>query len=411
MYSAARGGADRPNGGFPRPPRRAREKKTSGGMLGLKRLDRYLLSQFMALFGFFALVLVSVYWVNRAVLLFDKLIADGQTAWVVLEFTALTLPNVIRLVLPVAAFAATIYALNRLSGESELVVMQATGASPWRLARPVAVFGLIVAALMVVLVNVLVPASKARLAERQEQISQNVTARFLTEGSFQHPAAGVTIYIRQISELGELLDVFLVDARKPAMQMTYTAEKAIIVPSETGPKLVMFEGMAQGLRGADQSLSITRFADFTYDVGALMAASGLGKLDWDMVPSWRLLAPTPALLEATGSSAEVAWQVLNDRLAQPLLAPVAALLGAAALMLGGFSRFGLWRQMGAAILSLIVLQALTNAVDQQLRAAPALWPLSYLPAVAGLAAAAFMLWWAGRPRRLRPRAAPAGGMA
>ena len=34
--------------------------------------------------------------------LFDQLIADGQSAWVFLEFTALTLPNVIRLVLPVA---------------------------------------------------------------------------------------------------------------------------------------------------------------------------------------------------------------------------------------------------------------------------------------------------------------------
>jgi lipopolysaccharide export system permease protein len=31
----------------------------------------------MVFFGFFALVLVMVYWVNQAVLLFDRLIADG----------------------------------------------------------------------------------------------------------------------------------------------------------------------------------------------------------------------------------------------------------------------------------------------------------------------------------------------
>ena len=108
------------------------------------------MSQLLALFGFFALVLVAVYWVNRAVRLFDRLIADGQSAWVFLEFTALTLPYVIRLVLPVAAFVATVYVTNRLSRDSELVVMQATGFSPWRLARPVAYFGLVVAALMTV---------------------------------------------------------------------------------------------------------------------------------------------------------------------------------------------------------------------------------------------------------------------
>ena len=74
----------------------------------MARLDRYLLAQLMGLFGFFALVLVSVYWLNRAVLLFDQLISDGQSALVVFEFTALTLPYVIRVVLPIAAFAATV---------------------------------------------------------------------------------------------------------------------------------------------------------------------------------------------------------------------------------------------------------------------------------------------------------------
>ncbi|MCF8512597.1 MAG: LptF/LptG family permease, partial [Rhodobacteraceae bacterium] len=68
----------------------------------MPRFDRYLLVQLLAVFGFFALVLVSVYWVNRAVGLFDQLIGDAQTALVFLEFSLLTLPNVIRVVLPVA---------------------------------------------------------------------------------------------------------------------------------------------------------------------------------------------------------------------------------------------------------------------------------------------------------------------
>ncbi|MDO5606610.1 MAG: LptF/LptG family permease, partial [Paracoccus sp. (in: a-proteobacteria)] len=110
----------------------------------MNRIDRYILKLMLILFGFFALVLVAVYWVNRAVSLFERLIADGQTALVVLEFTLLTLPLVISVVLPVAAFAATTYGTNRLSGESELVAMQAAGLSPWRLARPVLVFGLLV---------------------------------------------------------------------------------------------------------------------------------------------------------------------------------------------------------------------------------------------------------------------------
>ncbi|MFM2389894.1 MAG: export transporter permease LptF, partial [Pseudomonadota bacterium] len=80
----------------------------------MPRFDRYLLTQLLGVFGFFALVLVLVYWVNRAVGLFDQLIGDGQSALVFLEISLLTLPNVIRLVLPIAAFAATLFVANRL---------------------------------------------------------------------------------------------------------------------------------------------------------------------------------------------------------------------------------------------------------------------------------------------------------
>jgi len=59
------------------------------------RFDRYMLSQFMVLFGFFALVLVSIFWINKAVRMFDRLIGDGQPAWIFLEFTALTLPGLV----------------------------------------------------------------------------------------------------------------------------------------------------------------------------------------------------------------------------------------------------------------------------------------------------------------------------
>ena len=147
----------------------------------------------MVLFGFFALVLVSVYWMNRAVLLFDRLIGDGQTASVVLEFTALTLPNVIKAVLPVAAFAAVLTTINRLNQDSEFVVMKALGVSPWRLAAPAVAMGLIVMVMLSALTHVLVPASKARLADREAEVARDLSAQLLVEGTFQHPAEGLTV--------------------------------------------------------------------------------------------------------------------------------------------------------------------------------------------------------------------------
>src|SRR5690606_21240070 len=106
----------------------------------------------------------------------------------------LTLPNVIRLVLPMAAFAGAIYVTNRLSSESELVVMQATGFSPWRLARPVLIYGGIVALMMSALTHFLVPLSLEEMKKREAELSRNVTSKLLTEGTFLHPATGITFY-------------------------------------------------------------------------------------------------------------------------------------------------------------------------------------------------------------------------
>ncbi|MHA7829103.1 MAG: LptF/LptG family permease, partial [Roseovarius sp.] len=223
-----------------------------------------MLSQFMVLFGFFALVLVSIFWINKAVRMFDRLIGDGQPAWVFLEFTALTLPGVIGVVLPIAAFAATVYVTNRLSTESELTVMQATGYSPWRLARPVLFFGIIVALMMSVLTHLLIPQSLSQLRERQSEISENITAKLLTEGEFLHPAPGITFYIREITPEGMLRNVFLSDRRNSETPVTYSSNRAYLVPDgEGGTRLVMVDGLAQNVQTDGNRLFNTHFNDFS----------------------------------------------------------------------------------------------------------------------------------------------------
>lgn len=370
----------------------------------MSRFDRYLLSQLLTLFGFFSLVLVSIYWVNQAVQLFEQLIADGQSALVFLEFTALTLPNVIRMVLPVSAFAATVYVTNRLQTESELVVMQATGFSPWRMARPVLYFGVILALLLGALTHFLVPASRAELASRRAEIAENVTARLLVEGTFQHPAEGLTLYIREITAQGVLEDIYLSDSRSEGSRTTYTAKQALLVRSDKGPKLVMFDGMAQTLRLQTKRLFVTRFEDFTYDIGSMLSPGGRKRYDLRDYFTPVLFAPGQELMDLTKEPYAAFLAEAHSRFAQPLVAGVFALIGFAALLTGSFSRFGLTRQIVLAVVMLIVVQLVANSADAAAAKDPALWPLVYVPVAVGAALAAGLLWLAARPRR-RPRRA------
>ncbi|MCG6903824.1 MAG: LPS export ABC transporter permease LptF [Rhodobacter sp.] len=371
----------------------------------MARFDRYILSQLMMLFGFFALILVMVYWVNRAVVLFDQLIANGQSAGVFVEFTALTLPNVIRLVLPIAAFAAALYVANRLTSESELLVVQAAGFSPYRMIRPVVAFGLIVAVLVGVLTHFLVPLSVSRLNLRQAEISENITARLLTEGRFLHPSEGITFYIREITPAGELRDIFLMDTRSSAEHVTYSARQALLVRHETGPKLVMFDGMAQALTLDSNRLAITRFKDFAYDIAGLIDTGTPGARGIKELSTRELLHPTEALEQETGSTRAALLYEGHGRTSQALLSVVAALVGFATLMVGGFSRFGLWRQVIGAMVALIVLKSVDNALADAARSDAALWPLTYGASLLGVAMTYCLLWLSDRPGLFRRKRA------
>ena len=144
--------------------------------------------------------------------LFEQLISDGQTALVVLEFTADAAPGHLGRAAHRGLRGQRLWhqpAVRRI----ELVVMQAAGMSPWRLARPVLVFGILVALMVAMLVHSLVPLARppCRPAGRDRQ---NVTAQFLRAGSFQYPVPGASPCISATSQDdGRLVDFFLRMAR------------------------------------------------------------------------------------------------------------------------------------------------------------------------------------------------------
>lgn len=367
--------------------------------MALARFDRYVLSLMLAVFAFFAFVLVAVYWVNQAVRLFERLIADGQTAVVVLEFTLLTLPNVMRLVLPVAAFVATLYATNRLAGESELVVMQATGVSPARLARPVAFYGLAVAVLVTLLVHWVVPASRAELSARSEAIERDIVAGLLVEGAFVHPVPGVTLFAREITELGELRKILLTDARDGA-RTDYFSERAFIVTDDGGVSLVMVDGIAMDPSAGAETLEVTRFADLTFDLEPSGPAAS-GRVEPREMSTPRLLAASAADADLTGTSRAILLREGHERFAQTAIAGLTPVLAFAVLCLGGYSRLGLTPQIVAAVAVVIVLQLVANAASDVAAGAAAAWPAVYLAPALTLVLALGTLALASRPRRRR----------
>ena len=373
----------------------------------MTRIDRYILAQLLRVFGFFALVLIAVYWVNRAASLFDQMIADGQSVVLFLEFTALSLPMMIRVVLPVAAFVATLFVTHRLLAQHEIAVLQAAGISPLRLARPYLVFGLIIAAFLTLLMHVLIPQARAQLAQRQAEIGENIAATLLREGVFQHPAEGITIFISQITPEGALNGLFLSDARSQEQRIDYTARQALIVPERSGPKLVMIDGQAQILDAGTGRMSVTGFADFTYDLGGLMSTRARGRAVQEL-PTAALMAPDAALLAETRATlAEIRHELVN-RMVYGLNTVAAVLIAYAAMIAGGFSRLGFARPMLLAVVLLALAELAVNLTARVAMRDEALAWLAAMPVLGSSLAAVLLIALASRRRRVPAPPHPPG---
>ncbi len=363
----------------------------------MSRFDGYFLRQLLAFFGFFTLVLVGVFWISRSVSLFDKLIGGGQSAMVFLEFTALALPTLIRTVMPMAAFGAAVYATNRLNRESELTVMLATGSSPARLARPVIYFGLIVGLMMGLITTVVRPVSIQQLDLREADVARDVTAQLLNEGNFMHPVPGVTFYIGRIDYDGTLNDVFLSDRRDPANPVTYVGSQAFLVRGDAGANLVMLDGMAIRHDPETNILSTALFEDFSFNAAGFTNTERERRRNIRAIPTLNLIFDRDRITEEDGFSKGLIVEELHERFSWMAICVAVSLVGFSSLMLGGFSRFGLWPQVVTAFLILIALEGLRGSVSTLVIKTPSMWWVLYLPSVIGIAISAVFLRFAGRP--------------
>src|ERR1700680_1550354 len=100
-------------------------------------LNRYILRQCLGMMAFITAALSTAVWLAQSLRLVDLIVNRGLSIEVFLYLALLILPRFIDIVLPIGAFIAVLFVFNRLTSESELVVMRSAGLGPLALARAV----------------------------------------------------------------------------------------------------------------------------------------------------------------------------------------------------------------------------------------------------------------------------------
>lgn len=356
----------------------------------MRLLDRYILRQMIAAFALFCLVLAGVIWLTQAVRLIDLVLSSGQSLWRLGEFSLLVLPTVLSMVVPLAGFAAVIYAINKLYGEAELVVMMMAGQSPFALARPVLIFGLAVGLITLAITNFIAPMADKHLTESRHEIRTELANALIREGRFLHPVDGLTIFIRDTNDEGQMRGLFLHDQRDPERPVTYTAERALFLRSGDVARLVMSEGTALSYSAERRLLARVRFDDLTYDISDLISDEA-APVRADELPTWQLLNPGPEVRALARFRAGDFAATGHERIVFGLHALLMPLLALGVMLTGGYQRRGFGKRIAGAVVAGVALVVAGQLAKSAVIGDPAVWPLAYLPdAIAALAVLALL---------------------
>ncbi|KQT78648.1 LPS export ABC transporter permease LptF [Methylobacterium sp. Leaf466] len=234
----------------------------------MTQIQRYIFR--IALSAFLACLvgLTGTIWVTQALRELDLITAKGQTLVIFFLITGLSLPTLITVIAPVALFIAIVYALNRLNGDSELIVMSAAGMEPRRILRPFLTLGLAVSLAVAFLTIQVMPSSFQELRDVVTRVRGDFIANVVKEGQFTSLENGITFHFRERGPGGTLLGLFIQDKREAGKTVVYLAERGQAVDYDGQSYLALEKGSIHRQQKDTRDASIITFERYTVDLAA-----------------------------------------------------------------------------------------------------------------------------------------------
>lgn len=202
-------------------------------------LDRYVLRQLAKPLITSITIGLLVLLAERLVRLLDTTLGKKNSFGVVFEMLAYLVPHYLGLALPLALFLGLLFSFNKLSRDSEIDAFLASGIGLHRLAQPVAILALILAAFSFLIVGWLQP--HARYAYRSVVFDvRNVDVFYLAEEGIFMQAGTRTFILDELDRgAGSFERIFLFDNRGAGGIETVTAATGRLIENANTPLPVL----------------------------------------------------------------------------------------------------------------------------------------------------------------------------
>jgi lipopolysaccharide export system permease protein len=170
----------------------------------------------------------------------DRLVGKGLDIWLIIQLIAYNLSWMLVLVIPMATLVAALMTYGSLSQNNEVTIIKSSGASLYRMMSASFIASIIVAYLLFLFNNEILPDTNFQAKILMSDISRKKPTLSLESGFFSQEVSNYAILVREIDEQkNELSQVTIYDYTNPAKINVVTAQKGNIFFSYDQKNLIM----------------------------------------------------------------------------------------------------------------------------------------------------------------------------
>lgn len=276
-------------------------------------ITRYLLRETSGAWLVVIAVLFLIFMTNQFADILGDAAANRLPREAVFAVFALTSMSYLTALTPIAHFLGVMFALARLSRDSEMAALAACGIGPVQLLAPVSILTFALAALLAWLALFETPGASRRIEEIKFQAEQEMQLSALQAGRFMSPDGGVTVLYPGSVVGDELHEVFLQRQQDDRVVAILADRGERKVDAATGQSsFVLYDGRRyEGVPGDKQFLviefdehGIPVRADEDEEFVEALAGKPTGELLRSSDPSdraelqWRLSMPVSVIVLA-----------------------------------------------------------------------------------------------------------------
>ena len=240
----------------------------------MRLINTYVTVNFIRTFFIVLFVISTLAWLTQIIDDLTLILDRDRSIADFFSLTILLYPYIVSIIAPSSVLIASIIVIDRMTRDSEMVILNASGISLIQKISPFLVATIFITLLIYILSIHVSPMAMKDFREKINEIKSDIISSSFKKNEFSSPDGDYTIYVSDISDNNDFLGIIIKDMKSSDVIITYTAKVARIIDVEDQIILEMENGKiySENLNLSDKETSAIVFEEYKINLSNIFKA-------------------------------------------------------------------------------------------------------------------------------------------